>query len=74
MQFHTSLIRSCLLAVFLSACSPSQEAYTAVEQIITDPIIYSLGNQYYLTKERDGDFYIIKLDADNEVTEMDKLF
>jgi hypothetical protein len=59
----------CLLA----GCSPSQEAYMAVHQVVSDPIIFHLGGHYYLTKERDGDFFLVILDGNDEVAEIKKL-
>lgn len=69
--------RACLcgsLTILLTGCSPSPEAFVAVHQVASDPLIFSLGGPYYLTKERNGDFLLVKLDANNEVAEIKKLF
>jgi hypothetical protein len=65
----------CVVLIFsLSACGGSQEAYSAVHQVVSDPLILPLGGHYYLTKERNGDFYLVVLDDNNEVSQVKKLF
>lgn len=62
------------LAAALASCSPSPEAFVAIHQVASDPLVFALGGPFYLTKERNGDFLLIKLDANNEVAEIRKLF
>ncbi len=63
-----------ILATLLSGCDGTAEGYAAVHQVISDPLIVYLGNSYYLAKERDGAFLLIRLDSDNEVVEMKQIF
>ena len=62
------------LTLVLAGCSPSPEAFVAVHQVASDPLVFALGGPFYLTKERNGDFLLVKLDANNEVAEIKKLF
>lgn len=69
-----SIFSIILTAVLLSACNSTPEGYAAVHQVISDPLILYLGNSYYLAKERDGEFLLIRIDQNNEVAEMKKIF
>ena len=72
-------MRRFILTIFLSVglltgCDSSPEGYAAVHQVVSDPVIVYLGNDYYLAKERDGAFLLIRIDENNEVAEMKTLF
>lgn len=63
-----------ILTSLMIGCGTSEEAYTSVHQVVSDPLIFHLGGQYFLTKERNGDFFLVTLDENNEVAEVRKLF
>ncbi len=70
------LVRLLLLSIVfltLNACSGSEEDYKAVYQVVPDAHIFYLGNHYFLAKDNDGGYYLVRADGFGEAAYVKRL-
>lgn len=57
----------------LTGCSGSEQDYQAVYQVIPDAHILYLGNHYFLAKDNDGGYFLVRADGYGEATYVKRL-
>jgi hypothetical protein len=57
----------------LGGCSGSEEDYKAVYQVVPDAHILYLGNHYFLAKDNDGGYFLVRSDGFGEASYVQRL-
>jgi hypothetical protein len=70
-RLRVSLISIGLLV--FGGCSGSEEDYKAVYQVVPDAHILYLGNHYFLAKDNDGGYFLVRSDGFGEASYVKRL-
>ena len=57
----------------LGGCSGSEEDYKAVYQVVPDAHILYLGNHYFIAKDNEGGYFLVRADGFGEATYVQRL-
>jgi hypothetical protein len=57
----------------IGGCSGSEEDYKAVYQVVPDAHIFYLGNHYFLAKDNDGGYFLVRSDGFGEASYVQRL-